>query len=37
VVLTGGERNEQIALEPVLDQGAIRRPGQGSRMSRVAC
>jgi transposase len=29
VVLTGGERNEQIALEAVLDQGAIRRPGCG--------
>jgi len=29
VVLTGGERNEQIALAAVLDQGAIRRPGPG--------
>jgi hypothetical protein len=29
VVLTGGERNEQIALEAVLDQGTIRRPGRG--------
>jgi hypothetical protein len=29
VVLTGSERNEQIALEAVLDQGAIRRPGRG--------
>jgi transposase len=29
VVLTGGERNEQIALEAVPDQGAIRRPGRG--------
>jgi transposase len=29
VVLTGGERNEQIALEAVLDQGAVRRPGPG--------
>ena len=29
VVLTGGERHEQIALEAVLDQGAIRRPGRG--------
>src|SRR3954453_4582583 len=29
VVLTGGERNEQIALEAVLDQGAVRRPGRG--------
>jgi transposase len=28
-VLTGGERNEQIALEAVLDQGSIRRPGRG--------
>jgi hypothetical protein len=26
-VLTGGERHEQIALEAVLDGGAIRRPG----------
>jgi hypothetical protein len=26
-VLTGGERHEQIALEAVLDQGAIRRRG----------
>ena len=29
VVLTGGERNEQIALEDLLDQGAIRRNGRG--------
>ena len=29
VVLSGGERNEQIALEAVLDRGAIRRPGRG--------
>ena len=29
VVLTDGERNEQIAIEAVLDQGAIRRPGRG--------
>jgi len=29
VVLTGGERNEQIALEAVLDQGAVRRAGRG--------
>src|SRR4051794_18784504 len=28
-VLTGGERHEQIALEALLDQGAIRRPGGG--------
>src|SRR3954465_14674306 len=28
-VLTGGERQEQIALERLLDQGAIRRPGRG--------
>ena len=27
--LTGGERHEQIALEALLDQGAIRRPGRG--------
>ena len=29
VVLTGGERHEQTALEALLDQGAIRRPGRG--------
>jgi transposase len=28
-VLTGGERHEQVALEALLDQGAIRRPGRG--------
>ena len=28
-VLTGGERHEQIALEALLDNGAIRRPGRG--------
>ena len=28
-MLTGGERHEQIALEAVLDGGAIRRPGRG--------
>jgi transposase len=28
-VLTGGERHEQTALERLLDQGAIRRPGRG--------
>ncbi len=28
-VLTGGERHEQIALEALLDQGTIRRPGRG--------
>jgi transposase len=28
-VLTGGERHEQVALEVLLDQGAIRRPGRG--------
>ncbi len=28
-VLTGGERHEQIALEALLDHGAIRRPVQG--------
>ena len=28
-VLTGGERHEQIALEALLDLGAIRRPGRG--------
>jgi transposase len=39
VVLTGGERHEQIALEALLDQGAIRRPGRGRprlRPRRVA-
>ena len=38
-VLTGGERHEQIALEAVLDGGAIRRPGRGRprlRPRRVA-
>ena len=38
-VLTGGERHEQIALEAVLDRGAIRRPGRGRprlRPRRVA-
>src|SRR4051794_41805241 len=28
-VLTGGERHEQIALEALLDQGAIHRPRRG--------
>ena len=28
-MLTGGERHEQIALEALLDRGAIRRPGRG--------
>jgi ribosomal protein L20A (L18A) len=28
-VLTSGERQEQIALEALLDQGAIGRPGRG--------
>ena len=38
-VLTGGERHEQIALEALLDQGAIRRQGRGRprlRPRRVA-
>jgi transposase len=38
-VLTGGERHEPIALEALLDQGAIRRPGRGRprlRPRRVA-
>jgi transposase len=38
-VLTGGERHEQTALEALLDNGAIRRPGQGHprlRPCRVA-
>ena len=28
-MLTCGERHEQVALEALLDQGAIRRPGRG--------
>ena len=28
-MLTAGERHEQIALEALLDRGAIRRPGRG--------
>jgi transposase len=28
-VLTGGERHEQVALEAVLDRGAVRRQGRG--------
>ncbi len=28
-VLTSGERHEQIALEPLMDAGAVRRPGRG--------
>ena len=38
-VLTGGERHEQIALEALLDRGAIRRPSRGRprlRPRRVA-
>jgi transposase len=38
-VLSGGERHEQIALEAVLDHGAIPRPGRGRprlRPRRVA-
>lgn len=38
-MLTGGERHEQIALEAVLDRGAIPRPGRGRprlRPRRVA-
>ena len=38
-VLTGGERHEQIALEALLDNGAIRCPGRGRshlRPQRVA-
>jgi transposase len=38
-VLTGGERHEQIALEALLDAGAVRRPGRGRprlRPRRVA-
>ena len=33
-VLTGGERHEQTALERLLDQGAIRRPGRGRPLLR---
>jgi transposase len=36
-VLTGGERHEQIALEALLDQGAIRRPGRGRPRLRPRC
>ncbi len=39
VVLTGGERHEQMALEAVLDQGAVPRRGRGRprlRPRRVA-
>jgi transposase len=39
VVLTSGERHEQVALEALLDQGAIRRSGRGRprlRPRRVA-
>ena len=38
-VLTGGERHEQIALEALLDQGAVHRQGRGRprlRPRRVA-
>jgi transposase len=38
-VLTGGERHEQIALEALLDKGAVRRQGRGRprlRPRRVA-
>ena len=36
-VLTGGERHEPIALEALLDQGAVHRPGRGRpRPRRVA-
>ena len=34
-VLTGGERHEQIALEALLDGGAIRRPGRGRPRLRL--
>jgi len=34
-VLTGGERHEQIALEALLDQGAIRHPDRGG--ADLAC
>ena len=33
-MLTGGERHEQVALEAVLDKGAIRRKGRGRRRLR---
>jgi hypothetical protein len=35
-VLTGGERHERIALEALLGQVAIRRPGRGSPGSTAA-
>jgi transposase len=38
-VLTGGERNEQVALPALLDTGAVKRPGRGRpklRPKRVA-
>ena len=35
-VLTSGERHEQIALEALLDQGAIRRPGRGAWLATRA-
>lgn len=28
-MLTGGERHEKVALEALLDRGAVRRPGRG--------
>lgn len=34
MVLTGGERHEEIALEALLDQGAIRLPGRGRQRLR---
>jgi transposase len=27
--VTGGERNEQLSLPPLLERGAVRRPGRG--------
>ncbi len=36
-MLTGGERHEQVALEGLLDQGAIRRPGGGRPRLRPRC
>jgi hypothetical protein len=33
-VLTAGQRHEQVALEALLDQGAVRRQGRGRRCLR---
>ncbi len=36
-VLTAGERHEQTALQALLDQGAVRRPGRGRPRLRPRC